>query len=133
MSDTPRTGLKAGWILTDDKRPQRGLWAPGGYACHCVKCSCSYSGDKRSTMCAECAYSIPEENTASTSQFGECEPLGIDYYKAQLESARERIKLLECISDDLAGVSGCGCGDDGPCERCVAAVSAWAEDSKQRP
>lgn len=95
MSDTPRTGLKAGWILADDKRLQRGAWAPGGYACRCVKCSCSYSGDKRSTMCAECAYAAPEENTASVSEFGGTEPLGIDYFKAQLESARERIKQLE--------------------------------------
>lgn len=79
----------------DDKRPQRGAWAPGGYSCHCLKCFCAYLGDKRSTMCAECAYAAPEENTASVSEFGGTEPLGIDYFKAQLESARERIKQLE--------------------------------------
>lgn len=31
----------------------------------------------------------------STSEFGGSEPLGIDYYKSQLEEARERIKRLE--------------------------------------
>lgn len=31
----------------------------------------------------------------STSEFGGSEPLGIDYYKAQLEAARERINQLE--------------------------------------
>lgn len=95
MSNTPRTGLKAGWILHEDKRPQRGCWAPGGYACHCVKCFCAYSGDKRSTMCADCAYAMPEEKAVSTSEFGGSEPLGIDYYKAKLEEARDRIKQLD--------------------------------------
>ena len=95
MSNTPRTGIKAGWILHDDKRPQRGDWAPGGYACHCVKCCCAYSGDKRSTMCADCAYAMPEEKAVSTSEFGGSEPLTIEYYKAQLEKANERIKQLD--------------------------------------
>lgn len=107
MSDTPRTGLKAGWILHNDKRPQRGAWAPGGYACHCVKCYSSYSGDKRSTMCADCAYSMPDEKAVSTSEFGGSEPLGIDYYKAKLEEARERVKKLEGVILELTAAGNC--------------------------
>lgn len=114
MSDTPRTGLKAGWILHDDKRPQRGGWAPGGYACHCVKCFCAYSGDKRSTMCADCAYVMPEEKAVSTSDtprtdacevrfstlFAGEDAMWVPSKKAreierELNAANERIKQLD--------------------------------------
>lgn len=46
-------------------------------------------------MCADCAYAMPEEKAVSTSEFGGSEPLGIDYYKAKLEEARDRIKQLD--------------------------------------
>jgi hypothetical protein len=42
--------------LKDDQRKGLGMWAPGGYFCKCSKCGCNYGGDKRSTMCADCAY-----------------------------------------------------------------------------
>jgi rubrerythrin len=39
-----------------DFRPQRGLWAPGGYICKCCICGHQFQGDKRAVTCAPCAY-----------------------------------------------------------------------------
>jgi hypothetical protein len=58
-------------------------------------------------MCADCAYTIPEENAVSTSEFGGSEPLGVDYYKAQLEEARERVKKLEGVILELTAAGNC--------------------------
>jgi hypothetical protein len=41
---------------TDD-RPKRFGWAPGDYTCQCPFCKDKYMGDKRSMICADCAYS----------------------------------------------------------------------------
>lgn len=50
-----------------DKRPQRYGWAPGKYMCRCHGDGCAkkpeddriFIGDKRATMCADCAYALP--------------------------------------------------------------------------
>lgn len=46
-----------------DDRPKRYGWAPGGYANKCPICGDHFIGDKRASMCADCAYSFksPEE------------------------------------------------------------------------
>lgn len=33
-------------------------WAPGEYLCHCAQCHEDYFGDKRSFICADCAYVV---------------------------------------------------------------------------
>jgi len=40
----------------NDDREQKGMWAPGDYCCVCSQCKDKYYGDKRSTVCADCAY-----------------------------------------------------------------------------
>ena len=45
--------------LKDDKRPPRNGWAPGGYYCSCKTCNIQFAGDKRATLCADCAYKLP--------------------------------------------------------------------------
>jgi hypothetical protein len=39
-----------------DKRSAKAGWAPGDYACKCCVCSIQFNGDKRASMCADCAY-----------------------------------------------------------------------------
>jgi hypothetical protein len=41
-----------------DKRPQRGMWAPGNYSCICKICGDRFMGDKRALQCADCAYGV---------------------------------------------------------------------------
>lgn len=41
-----------------DDRPQRHGWAPGKYFGTCPTCAEDFIGDKRATMCADCAYGI---------------------------------------------------------------------------
>jgi hypothetical protein len=43
-----------------DDRPKRHGWAPGNYIGRCGQCGENYFGDKRSCMCAECAYAMPD-------------------------------------------------------------------------
>jgi len=42
-----------------DKRPLKNGWAPGNYVGKCGTCNNKYVGDKRSIICADCAY--PDE------------------------------------------------------------------------
>lgn len=68
-----------------DTRPKRGWWAPGGYIRLCLKCNDPYCGDKRSSICADCAYAMPD-------LFQETPP------KLQLDiqlTAEDRIQQLE--------------------------------------
>jgi len=47
------------WVakdIKDDTRPARGMWCPGNYFCRCYKCGSNFAGDKRSNLCADCAY-----------------------------------------------------------------------------
>lgn len=41
-----------------DQRPAKTHlgWAPGDYSNKCRKCGDYFSGDKRASMCADCAY-----------------------------------------------------------------------------
>ena len=39
-----------------DTRPKKGGWATGWYSCECADCHKGYMGDKRSQVCADCAY-----------------------------------------------------------------------------
>ena len=41
-----------------DKREARGGWAPGEYLNKCSRCNDWYIGDKRSFICADCAYVV---------------------------------------------------------------------------
>lgn len=45
--------------MKDDNREPRYGWAPGRYLCRCQQCDAPFSGDKRATQCADCAYSLP--------------------------------------------------------------------------
>jgi hypothetical protein len=46
---------------TDDRPHLPGTgWAPGWYTCTCIKCGEAYTGEKRSTECADCAYTRME-------------------------------------------------------------------------
>ena len=53
--------------MRSDQRAQRYGWAPGDYfgRCHGAGCEgkpfeeASFIGDKRATMCADCAYALP--------------------------------------------------------------------------
>lgn len=40
-----------------DERPKKHGWAPGNYTCKCSECQVDFVGDKRASMCADCAYS----------------------------------------------------------------------------
>jgi hypothetical protein len=72
--------------IKDDKRPQRYGWAPGGYLQTCRTCNEHYSGDKRATLCADCAYALPDPtpNPLHTSLNLGSE---IDQLRAQLAKA----------------------------------------------
>ncbi|ARQ95315.1 hypothetical protein [Bradyrhizobium phage BDU-MI-1] len=56
-----------GFPGSEDMRPQRYGWAPGGYLCNCHGEGCAkkskqdrlFIGDKRATLCADCAYELP--------------------------------------------------------------------------
>ena len=39
-----------------DRRPPRGMWAPGDYFQLCRRCRQHFIGDKRAGKCADCAY-----------------------------------------------------------------------------
>lgn len=39
----------------DTRAPLNG-WCKGNYSCNCPSCNDNYMGDKRSSMCADCAY-----------------------------------------------------------------------------
>ena len=41
-----------------DKRSQKGFWAPGDYYNQCRDCGDMFIGDKRAIMCADCAYKM---------------------------------------------------------------------------
>lgn len=44
-------------LLSDvDKRKPKYGWAPGNYANICLDCKKEFIGDKRASMCADCAY-----------------------------------------------------------------------------
>lgn len=51
------------WSFYSDPRPalvEKG-WAPGGYANRCRHCGSQFTGDKRASSCADCAYSsVPD-------------------------------------------------------------------------
>lgn len=41
-----------------DKRPPKYGWAAGMYDQNCYQCKKDFIGDKRASMCADCAYGI---------------------------------------------------------------------------
>lgn len=43
------------WIKPDKRKPKDG-WATGYYANKCLSCKREFTGDKRATQCAPCAY-----------------------------------------------------------------------------
>ena len=43
-------------------------FATGSYSNHCSKCLNEFTGDKRATLCLECAIKAAEENFNSTQQ-----------------------------------------------------------------
>jgi hypothetical protein len=40
----------------DDRRPARGLWAPGLYHAVCEVCDAEFCGGSEAFHCADCAY-----------------------------------------------------------------------------
>ncbi len=40
----------------NQQRPAKGKWSPGTYQCRCIRCNRMFIGDKRATVCADCAY-----------------------------------------------------------------------------
>ena len=44
--------------VKEDKRPPLGGWASGLYYCKCFPYGDTYIGDKRSVVCADCAYGV---------------------------------------------------------------------------
>ena len=51
VDDIPLPGFKP-----CDSRPKRGGWAPGSYCRKCDQCGEGFVGDKRASICADCAY-----------------------------------------------------------------------------
>ena len=51
-----------------DQRPPRGGWSDGEYMCCCVACGCGFYGDKRSLVCADCAYCTKPSNLQGVLQ-----------------------------------------------------------------
>lgn len=45
-----------------DQRPKKDGWAPGKYTNECHKCGRQFTGDKRASTCADCAYGEPGAN-----------------------------------------------------------------------
>lgn len=50
-----------------DERPAKGRWARGGYQIPCGECHRLYYGDKRSLICADCAYAAPIQTKPPTA------------------------------------------------------------------
>jgi hypothetical protein len=75
-------------------RPQRHGWAPGGYLCKCHGAGCKdksfedaqFIGDKRATMCADCAYALPDP---------EPEPPFEVLFRAKVADLLRRVRELE--------------------------------------
>ena len=52
------------WCPKQDYSPARGGWAPGEYICQCRRCKSYFIGDKRASLCADCAYAdSPDKGT----------------------------------------------------------------------
>ena len=48
-----------------DPRPELGGWVPGaGYTCQCWYCDCLFTGAKKASICADCAYRHRDEMKA---------------------------------------------------------------------
>jgi hypothetical protein len=60
MTDRKTTSTPIGEVRkalqSQSEQPQHGLWAPGDYLRHCLKCGDAFIGDKRAGHCAKCAY-----------------------------------------------------------------------------
>lgn len=83
-------------MKVDDRRPKRWGWAPGDYYNTCTKCEGAFIGDRRASMCADCAYSMPDILTPAR---GEPMPRTIEYYIARGERDQELIlEMKEEIS-----------------------------------
>jgi hypothetical protein len=60
----PKFPIENDWVV--DERPRRHGWAPGDYLFKCRGCKSNGGkdrnciGDKRATMCADCAYALPD-------------------------------------------------------------------------
>ena len=48
--------------LEPDERPAIGGWVPGSYWQTCTQCNKTFTGDKRASNCANCAYQYDEDN-----------------------------------------------------------------------
>lgn len=100
-----------------DERPQHRGWAPGEYVCKCRKCDCEFIGDKRATMCADCAYTLPgvpkkpadpepnglqlltefEQKLCAELQDRYCPDVGCSFGIPEQETAAARKKLVAYI------------------------------------
>lgn len=78
-----------------DARPRRKGWAPGNYVGgKCTDCKCSFIGDKRAALCADCAYKDwkPTHREGSTGDLYRFVSVGVMF------GTNDRIVILEDAS-----------------------------------
>ena len=68
LIDLARNKSIYGLVANRDKRPGRGGWAPGSYACKCIRCEKKFVGDKRAVVCSNCAYKDTNETSIQNNQ-----------------------------------------------------------------
>jgi len=101
----------------NDDREQKGMWAPGDYCCVCSQCKDKYYGDKRSTVCADCAY--------KEQPVEECE----DYLPPCLHNPSEDV----CVHEPPQACNDCAAyGYEFPKERQEAQAERPAEWQPQQ-
>lgn len=78
----------------NDDRPQRGMWAQGDYCCVCSQCGDKYYGDKRSTVCADCAYKDHPTERKPIEPFDEL-PLTLHNIRDKINEIIDRITRIQ--------------------------------------
>ena len=63
----PATGSASLRGCKEDHRQPKGGWADGNYMCRCWWCGQLFTGDKRATQCANCAYMETPNDKSSES------------------------------------------------------------------
>lgn len=82
--------------IKQDARPQRYSWAPGEYLCTCFSCKSHFAGDKRSGLCADCAYALPDP-----------EPFNAAEMEATLTEQEYHVGFWESFGRAVAKEVGC--------------------------
>lgn len=91
------------WMPPKDDRAPRVGWAPGGYLCECSKCHIRFIGDKRATMCADCAYRITDEEIANASVVDGPIQVHIPGWRDMPKETQDAlVKMFQIIADNYA-------------------------------